>query len=168
MIGKSMFKISTESREQIAPVFFFEQVFVKLIMLYLDFTALSSLLKGKQKSWLISRRINKIITIPYRFHLFLIMILVKNLGVHKIIKIYNKNVTQKNIKNIIYKCKSKNILLSHFFTATTRALLWIDWKVHISPSVPLLHLTRLWHVERFTALHYYFYKSIKTTPTLDF
>ena len=45
-----MFKISTESREQIAPVFFFEQVFVKLIILYLDFTALSSLLKGKQKS----------------------------------------------------------------------------------------------------------------------
>ena len=34
--------------------------------------------------------------------------------------IYNENITYKNIKNIIYNCKSQNTLLSHFFTLLLR------------------------------------------------
>ena len=84
--------------------------------------------------------------------------------------IYNENITYKNINNIIYNCKSQNTLLSHFFT-----LLLSTTRTPNSPLDPLggsqhpldllLHLTRLWHVERPINIHYYSPKSIRTTHT---
>ena len=83
------------------------------------------------------------------------------------------------IENIIYKNIIKNInpttnffhTSSYFFTSLIRALISIHWGAHSTTTLPpghMLHLPDLRHVERPTAFHYHFPKSIRTEPTFDF